>query len=269
MSSRPVKRKRLDTDTDTGTDTDTDAVDPSKLPELVDSLSPRRIANLLISAANAYPDIAFLIQEEVDRVAAAERARVLDFDYLSKSAWRSLNVGFDGLRGWEAHEVAGEAAESIKGCIEEIRTCCPKTTNFKTKESALETLRKIGKSFCLSSGTLVYEIKNDYDAGEELVPVMLEIAKSLTDEEIERLRPWCDDKLVELQRIAHNDCVFEDLDEVIELWGGNEVDENEDVVSSDNNEEDEGESEDEEEAENEMFVAGLLVHNIVTFSEDL
>ena len=249
MSSRPAKRNRLDTDTD--------AVDASKLPELVDSLSPRRIANLLVTAAETYPDIASLVQQEVDRVAAAERTRVLDFDYLSKSAWKTLNVTYDRLKGSHAYEMAGEAAESIEGCIETIRTRCPKTANFKTKESALETLRKIGKSICLSSGVVAHEIRNDYGAGGKLVPVMLEIAESLTDEEMERLRLWCDDKLVELQGIANGYCIFEDLDEVIELWGGDEEGENEDEGSSDGNEEDEGESEDEEEIEDEMFVAGM------------
>lgn len=90
MSSRPAKRNR--------SEIDTDAVDPSKLPALIDSMDPRTIANLLITAAKAYPDIASLVQQEVDRIAAAERAKVLDFDYLSKSAWKTLNVTYDRMK---------------------------------------------------------------------------------------------------------------------------------------------------------------------------
>lgn len=251
MSSRSAKRAR--------SDTDTNAVDLSKLPELVDSIDPKIIASLLIMAAETYPDIASLIQREVDRIAAAEGAKILNFDYLSKSAWKTLNVTYDHLKGSHAYEMAGEAAESIGECFETIRTRCPKTASFKTKESALETLRKIGKSICLSNGVVSHEIRKDYYAGGELVPVMLDIAESLTDEEMERLRPWCDDKLVELRGIADGYCIFEDLGQVIELWGGDEEGEDEDEGSSDVNEEDdEGESEDREEIKDESFVAGML-----------
>lgn len=112
-------------------------------------------------------------------------------------------------------------------------------------------MRKIGKSICLSNGVIGHEVRKDYQVGGKLVPVMLHIAESLIEEEAERLRPWCDDKLVELKRIADGYCVFKGLDEVIGLWGWDEEGENE------GNEEDEEESEDEEEAENETFVAGM------------
>ena len=250
MSSRPAKRNR--------SEIDTDAVDPSKLPELVDSMDPRTTANLLITAAKAYPDIASLVQQEVDRIAAAERAKVLDFDYLSKSAWKTLNVTYNRMKDSHAFEMAGEATRDVEGCFETIQRRCPQTASFKTKENALETLRKIGKSICLSNGIIGHEVRKDYQSGGELVPVMFQIAESLTEDEAERLRPWCEDKLVELKRLADGYCIFEGLDEVIELWGWAEEGEDEDEGSGDGNEEDEDESEDEEEAENEMFVAGML-----------
>lgn len=250
MSTRPAKRKR--------SNADTDAVDPSKLPELVNSLDPRTTAVLLITAAKAYPDIASLIQQEVDRIAAIERAKVVDFDYLSKSAWKTLNVTYDRMKDSHAFEMAGEAAREIEECFESIQRRCSKNASFKTKENALETLRKIGKSICLSVGVVPREIRKDYGSGGELVSVMLDIAKSLTEEEAERLRPWVDDKLVELQGIADGHCIFEDLGEVIELWVSDEEGENEDEGGSDGNEEDEDESEDDEEAEDEMFVAGMM-----------
>lgn len=247
MSGRPAKRAR--------SDSDTHAVDPSKL---VDSIDASTVANLLIAAAKAHPDVASRIQEEVDRIAAAERAKVLDFDYLSKSAWKTLNVTYDRLQGSHAYEMAGEAIKSIEGCFETIRTRCPKAASFKTKESALETLRKIGKSICLSNGVVGHEARIHYQSGRGLVPVMLDIAASLTDEEMEKLRPWCDDKLVELQGIADSCCIFEDLVQVIDLWDGDEEDEDDSESSIDGNEESEGEAGDEEEVEDERRVAGML-----------
>lgn len=82
---------------------------------------------------------------------------------------------------------------------------------------------------------------------------MFDIADSLTDEDMERLRlgPGCDEKLLELQGIAEGCCIFEDLGQVIELWDEDEEGEDEDERSSDGNEE-------EEEDEDERFVAGML-----------
>ena len=250
MSSRPAKRAR--------SDSNTDAVDPSKLPELVDSIDSRTIANLLITAAKAYPDIASLVQREVDRIAAATRVQVLDFDYLSKSAWKTLNVTYDRMKDSHAFEMAGEAVYSIEECFETIRKNCPKTSSFKTKKSALETLRKIGKSICLSNCVIGHEVRKHHQSGGKLVPVMFDIVESLEDEEMERLWPWCDDKLVELQRMADGYCIFEELGQVIELWDGDEEGEDEDEGSNDGNEEDEGESGNGEEPKDERSVAGVL-----------
>lgn len=86
-----------------------------------------------------------------------------------------------------------------------------------------------------------HEIRKHYQYGGELVPVMLAIAEGLTDEEAEMLRPWCDDKLVELQQLADGYCIFGDLGQVIGLWDGEEGDEDED--------EDDGIGEDNEEDE--------------------
>ena len=78
---------------------------------------------------------------------------------------------------------------------------------------------------------------------------------------MERLRLWCDDKLVELRGIADGHCISKDLGQAIDLWGGNEEGEDEDESSSDVNEGDnEGESVDGEDVKNESFIVGILAH---------
>ena len=138
--------------------------------------------------------------------------------------------------------MSGHAENDIEDCIEKIQRSCPKTASFKTKENALETLRKIGKSICLSNGVVGREIRKSYGCQATLISTMLGIAESLADEEMERLRPWCVDKLVELQGIANDYCILEDLGEVIDLWGEDREAEHE--GSSDTNEEAESPSED-------------------------
>lgn len=138
--------------------------------------------------------------------------------------------------------MSGQAGNDIENCVEKIRRSCPKTASFKTKENALETLRKSGKSICLSVGVVGREVRKSCGYQTTLISTMLGIAVSLADEEIERLRPWCNDKLVELQGIANDCCVFEDLGEVIHLWGEDRLAEHE--GSSDTNENAESPSED-------------------------
>ena len=245
MSSRPAKRAR--------SNTGTHAVDHSNVTELIDSMDPKTIKRLLITAAKTYPDIASLVQREFDRIAAAEPVKVIDFDYLSKSVWKTLNVTYDRLKDSQAYEMAETAARSIEGDIGKIGAHCPKTASFKTKENALETLRKIGKSICLSIGVIGREIRKSYGSGGILVSTMFEITQSLTHEEIERLRPWCDDKMVELLGIANDCCIFEDLGEVIDLWGEDRQGERE--SSSDSNEDVESLIGDEDEAGSEGLEA--------------
>ena len=223
MYSRPAKRVR--------SSSETVAVDLSTIPELVESLDPASIADLLVTAAQTHPDIASLVK----RISAAERAEVRNFDHLSGSAWRSLNVH---VKDSQAYGMARGAADSVQGCLNTIQKGCRKTTSFRTKESALETLRKIGKSICLSNGVIGREIRNDYELAGELVITMLVIAESLTQEEKERMRPWYI-KLVELQEIGHEYSLFEDLDEVRSLWE-EEEEEEEEEDEEDDDEESEG-----------------------------
>ena len=213
--TRPAKRIRASSTATVPADVHVPA---SKVPKLVGDLAPSTIANLLIVAAKAYPEVATLIQNETDRLAAIQRAKVIDFDHLSKSAWKTLNVDYARLKGSHAYDTSGEASQNIEACFESIERRCPEYANFETRKSALETLRKIAKSICLSSGIVPHEVKKDYQYGGSLVPVVLKIAKSLTGEEIEKLRPWCSDKLVELQGIATSNGIFEDLASVIELF---------------------------------------------------
>ena len=86
---------------------------------------------------------------------------------------------------------------------------------------------------------------------------MLDIAQSLTYQELEQLEPWCNEKLVELQEIAHGYCIFEDLGEVIDLWGDD--DEGEEEFSGDGNEDLEDDSAAEQELEDEKLVTGMLI----------
>ena len=236
MTTRPAKRARSST---TNVETQPAAVDSSKIPDLVSSLSPSIVANLLKVAAETHPDVATTLKSEADRVARANKAKIVNFDHLSKSAWKTLNVTYERMSGSHAYELSGEASSSIEKCFKTIQKQCPATASFRTKENALETLRKIGKSICLSTGVIPREIRKDYGCVGSLTATMVMIARSLEDGEKDKLQPWCDDKLVELQDIAEGYGIFEDLGEVIDIFSGEDEIEDDDQNSGDQEGEDE------------------------------
>ena len=94
----------------------------------------------------------------------------------------------------------------------------------------------------MNNGFVGREIWKSFGCQTTSISTILGIAESLADEEINRLRPWCNDKLVVLRRFANDYCVFEDLGEVIDLWGADTEAEHE--GSSDTNEEAESPSRD-------------------------
>ena len=56
------------------------------------------------------------------------------------------------MSGSHAYDMSGDAEEEICGYISSIRKECLASSSFETKKNALEALRKIGKSLCLSRG---------------------------------------------------------------------------------------------------------------------
>ena len=77
--------------------------------------------------------------------------------------------------------MSGHAANDIEDCIKRIRKSCPKTASLKTKENALETLRKIRNSICLSIGVVGREIRKSYGCQATSISTILGTAESLTD----------------------------------------------------------------------------------------
>lgn len=83
---------------------------------------------------------------KMEEAARLERSKTTDFDYLSKIAWKALNVTYRKLKGSHQYDMAGEAANTVVNCIDTISEGCPDTASYETKANALETFQKIGKS---------------------------------------------------------------------------------------------------------------------------
>ena len=149
---------------------------------------------------------------------------MIDFDYLSKDAWKTLNVTYRKLSGSNQYDASFDAAASVVDCIKKIKKECPKEASLGTKKSALETLRKIGKSVCLGGDTLGREVRKSFQYESCLEDAMFEILKTLRGEErveylmraVEGEKSW-EEKVCELQGLGRGFCIFDGLDKVVAL----------------------------------------------------
>ena len=156
-----------------------------------------------------------------------ERSKVVEFDHLSKAAWKEINVKYSGLNGTRQYEGAGEAYRQVREYLEEIQQGCPPTASFKTKQNALETCRKIGKTIALSGGdTCPREVQKLFGTDETLPTVMMKIAQSLREEERASIMDngW-GEKLEELVDLSKGYYLFESLPELLALMDEEESEE--------------------------------------------
>ena len=172
-----------------------------------------------------------MIKVEHKSLIIAEQQKTLDFDYLSKSAWKSINVDYCDMSGSKQYDVSGKAFREVKKCIQTIALQCPPHANFGTKRSALETLRKIGKSICLSGdGDVVgHEVRKNFQYDTHLEDAMYEIVRSMAVSERETImRTEWKSKLYELEELGQSYCVFENLCKVIDVVEGKAAEEDDD-----------------------------------------
>ena len=223
MAARPQKRARA-TSSGQGLEPGTDPARAAKLPKILATLDDHAVRTLLLDVASHDPSVATLIETRASRIKKAEQAKVIDFDYHSKSVWKTINVTYSKLSGSKQYYASGDAFNSIKRAIEDIRARCPAHASFGTKVNALETLRKIGKSVALSAGdTMAREIQVFFQHDTILEDTMLGIVESMTleEREITSDEPHEDitwvEKLEELTQIAEGRCLFEGLADVIAL----------------------------------------------------
>ncbi|MCJ1244868.1 hypothetical protein MMC30_002069 [Trapelia coarctata] len=218
MAAPPIKRRRADT---AGRSEPLPVVD--HLP-IIESLPVPILRDILQAAAKKHPDVVVRILDEKIRLERTERSKTVDFDYLSKSAWKVLNVTYRKLKGSHQYDLAGEAESSVVGCIETISEGCPDIASYETKANALETLRKIGKTICLSGNDVIgHETIKSFQSETILEDSMLRIVNGMTDDELDDImaEEWYD-KLLELVDLSKGLDIMEGLSDVVAFLQGGE-----------------------------------------------
>lgn len=233
MADRPAKRARAASSSEIIAQPITDSARLTKLYESINTLDFATMRSFLLTAASESPKIANLIEaqttsetkkdiEEKEKEKAAKE--VVDFSHSSKSVWYTLNKEYSRLKCSRQFGVAHDAIESIVQTIENIKKRCPPDASYGTKSSALETLRKIGKSIVLSTGDeLTKRVRQSFQWNSILEDTMKTIVKSMSH--ADRLdmakEPQGDvtflEKLDELYDLAADYCMFDGLEQVVHL----------------------------------------------------
>lgn len=143
----------------------------------------------------------------------------MDFTHLSNTVWLELNYRHSRLSVEEQLDVALEVADVIEGLLDQIVEYTPKNGTLATKKSALETMRKIFETTCLSGGHTAHEVrKNCYGWGGKL----LEVLDVCSDDELDAL---VDDELLDkfdgVVDLAMDLGILYELQEGLDILEGN------------------------------------------------
>lgn len=149
---------------------------------------------------------------------------VIDFSNYSGSAWYALNKKYKSSKGSVEYENSWAAVSEVKDCVESIRRqAIVLDSSFGTKKSALETLRKIGKSVTLAPSRLGSEVIKQFQYEDCVEDTMKAILLGISEDDIKKVAQAADekgmfvDKVDELQASAAGLCIMEGLEEVLNI----------------------------------------------------
>ncbi|KAJ5935789.1 hypothetical protein N7466_005336 [Penicillium verhagenii] len=218
---------------------------PVPSPQEMQGLKAEQLTELLHKAAALHPDVNLMITTAIEKSREERQKHVVNFDQYSGSIWRQINVDYSSMRGSKQYEMAFDVAGSVSSTISLIAAKCAQFANPQTRRNGLETLRKIGKTICLSSNdTLGHEVQKQFQSDPSLENAMHDIVAEMSTEEREAIQRdplW--QKLEELEALANDHCVFDGLRGVLETIQGVGDDDDSDEGSE------EGENEEYDEAD--------------------
>lgn len=224
---------------------------PSLPGTQISDLDRGSLEGLLLQACKIHRDVSMTVEHVTARRVRTEQARVTTFDHFSKSAWKAINVDYSSMKGSNQFDMAGNVIQQIEGYIKTIRGGCSWYASFGMKENGLETLRKIGKTICLSGGDVIAnEVQQHFQCKSHLEGAMMDIVQSMTIQEQEDLikragKPegeWYD-KIVDLEVLAQGRCVFDGLADLIAFLDGQDYWNEAGDYDEEEDEDDEGEGE--------------------------
>lgn len=210
--SNPLKRARVD-DGELGQVPS--ALTQTELHAQIRKLSRDELEGILLDLAPTTESVASAVKTLVEKKEAAERARVHDFDHYSKSAWYAINKKHDRKSGSKQYEAGYEVAHDIEDMFKTMSTQTHAHSPLATKRSALETMRKILKSICLHNSEVGRVVMNNIYGQMDC---MIAVARCFNAEDVRQVAAeGLLDRIEELEQLAKQYCVFEELNEVLDI----------------------------------------------------
>lgn len=199
-----------------------------------------------LDESQPHNDIETWVQSCYHKIVVAEQNRIINFDQYSKRVWHELNIAHKRERGSQQYESAFDAHTYTAGVIASITAQIKTHSPSKNMRSALETLRKIGKTICLSADTLGHEFQKHFQHGDDLECAKQSIVDYMSQEQRNAVLDADDDdgkgnfeeKMIELIDLCDGRCIFEGLQEVLDDLNGDVDAEGVDSAGDEDDEED-------------------------------
>ncbi|KEQ97831.1 hypothetical protein AUEXF2481DRAFT_2753 [Aureobasidium subglaciale EXF-2481] len=189
------------------------------LDAALDSLSAPELRQLLRLAVQKHPSFASEIALGHAQKASHETRKTVNFVHYSNSVWHTLNAKHH-LNPEKRRQHADRAVQSVANDIVTVATQVGRESSLVSKKSALEALRKIGRSICLATGAVGDRVKEAVGSDKMFVDAIVKVASSFTEDDRRTL--WAGgsateilkrlDQLDELRACYH---VFDGFDVVL------------------------------------------------------
>ncbi|KAF2167691.1 hypothetical protein M409DRAFT_21844 [Zasmidium cellare ATCC 36951] len=213
---------------------------PPPIADMISLLREQDLHDLLTQIVQTEPShfAHALLTDTYTTHILAQRAKVIDFDHYSKSAWYTLNKShYTKLSGSKQYDASWDAMAEVTGCIHAIAERATPETSYGTKLNALETLR----GDCLTS-----EVRKQFASDHCLEDTVNSILEGMTVEERiqagQNISEIGKPNLLEKMRWVHNDgdgyCIFEEIGYAVEVLEFGETEEEQDGEEEENEEED-------------------------------
>lgn len=192
------------------------------------------LKHFVAQLATQEPSVAQVLMSRYDDLVQREKTKVINFDHHSRNVWHSINTKYASMRDSKQYDISGQVIDGIEASIESIAAKAGvERASFGTKSYGIQTLRKVGKTICMSGSDVIgHEVQRYFQHDTTLEAAMLDILRVMSAEERERLclendgRSSFLDKMCELDALANDCCVLEGLPEVIREMRGLPADEN-------------------------------------------
>lgn len=188
----------------------------------IDQFDKEQLSKILIQAIED-PTVCSMVDDAIDEYEEidSKNYRGVNFDHYTNSIWDDIDIKYSGI------DIPTIALNDIFSSIAAIVNQCGSSASRQTRFNGLSALCKIGKALALPSTSLGHEVlgRLQWNDNPVLEYGMLDIFAAMTFDEKEDISNDMSSpeallpKLLELNRLARSNSIFEKLKVILEMFG--------------------------------------------------